>query len=194
MEAAHAHLGSAETAGLVLVADDEEDIRSLVALRLRRAGYDVVTAADGEEALRLARQTKPDLLILDVSMPVMDGLTVCCELQGQGAAAPPVIFLTARTHSAAALEGGTRRTRPRRHHRPAHGSPQPPRARGAGVRGRCARSEARPRPRVPRCRPRFPQADQRRARPRRRRHRSQDGRGAAPPPHEGFRSRSPLRR
>ena len=105
MEAAHAHLGSAETAGLVLVADDEEDIRSLVALRLRRAGYDVVTAADGEEALRLARQTKPDLLILDVSMPVMDGLTVCRELQGQGAAAPPVIFLTARTHSAAALEG-----------------------------------------------------------------------------------------
>jgi len=107
MEAASVDLEAAETsAGLVLVADDDEDIRSLVALRLRRAGYEVVTAANGEEALRLVREAKPDLLLLDVSMPVMDGFAVCREIQAaQGAAAPPVIFLTARTHSTAALEG-----------------------------------------------------------------------------------------
>ena len=106
MEAASLEIGPSETsAGLVLVADDDEDIRSLVALRLRKAGYEVVTAVDGEEALRLAREVKPDLLLLDVSMPVMDGFAVCREIQSQGPAAPPVIFLTARTHSAAALEG-----------------------------------------------------------------------------------------
>lgn len=90
---------------LVLVADDDEDIRALVALRLRKAGYEVVTAANGEEALRLARELKPDLLLLDVSMPVMDGHEVCREIQAQGPTAPPVIFLTARSHGPAALEG-----------------------------------------------------------------------------------------
>jgi len=105
MEAARVDLGAPETsAGLVLVADDDEDIRSLVALRLRKAGYGVVTAANGEEALRLAREVKPDLLLLDVSMPGMDGLAVCRELQASGGDAP-VIFLTARTHDTAALEG-----------------------------------------------------------------------------------------
>ena len=106
MEAASVDRGAAETsAGLVLVADDE-DIRSLVALRLRKAGYDVITAANGEEALKLTREAKPDLLLLDISMPVMDGLAVCREIQAAlGAAAPPVIFLTARTHTTAAVEG-----------------------------------------------------------------------------------------
>ena len=93
------------TAELVLVADDDEDIRALVALRLRKAGYAVATAASGEEALRLARELKPDLLLLDVSMPVMDGHEVCREIQAQGSTAPPVIFLTARSHGSAALEG-----------------------------------------------------------------------------------------
>ena len=93
------------SADLVLVADDDEDIRALVALRLRKAGYEVVTAANGEEALRLAYELKPDLLLLDVSMPVMDGHEVCREIQAQGPEAPPVIFLTARSHGSAALEG-----------------------------------------------------------------------------------------
>jgi CheY-like chemotaxis protein len=63
-------------APLVLVADDEEDIRSLVAFRLRRAGYEVITAADGEEALLLATTRLPDLVVLDMMMPKATGLEV----------------------------------------------------------------------------------------------------------------------
>ena len=63
---------------------------------LERAGYQVVEAQDGLEALRLAIKRLPDLLILDVSMPGMDGYAVCRAIQAEaGANAPPVIFLTA---------------------------------------------------------------------------------------------------
>jgi two-component system cell cycle response regulator len=90
---------------LVLVADDEEDIRTLVTLRLQRAGYEVIEAKDGEEALRLAAERKPDLLVLDVSMPGRSGTAVTRELQEQGPAAPPVILLTAHGHTSARIEG-----------------------------------------------------------------------------------------
>jgi diguanylate cyclase (GGDEF)-like protein len=106
MEAARADLQDGDSqVSLVLVADDDEDIRSLVALRLRRAGYEVVTAANGEEALALAHEHEPDLLLLDVSMPRLDGYAVCRQVQALGPTAPPVIFLTARTHAAGLLEG-----------------------------------------------------------------------------------------
>jgi diguanylate cyclase (GGDEF)-like protein len=90
---------------LVLVADDDPDIRELVAMRLRAAGYDVVTARDGEEALSRAFEERPDLLLLDISMPGLDGLEVCRRIQRDGPTAPPVIFLTARAHPAGAVEG-----------------------------------------------------------------------------------------
>jgi diguanylate cyclase (GGDEF)-like protein len=106
MEAARADLHRMdEPTPVILVADDDEDIRSLVALRLRKAGYEVVAAADGPEALHLAQEHDPDLLILDVSMPLLDGYAVCREVQALGATAPPVIFLSARTHDAGVLEG-----------------------------------------------------------------------------------------
>ncbi len=90
---------------LVLVADDDLDIRELVALRLARAGYEVLTAEGGEEALRLIEEHDPDLLLLDVSMPVVDGLEVCRRVQELGPTAPPVIFLTARAQPGGCLEG-----------------------------------------------------------------------------------------
>ena len=68
---------------LVLVADDEEDIRALVAFRLQRAGYDVITAADGAEALTLATTRLPDLIVLDMMMPKATGLEVTRSLRGQ---------------------------------------------------------------------------------------------------------------
>jgi diguanylate cyclase (GGDEF)-like protein len=106
MEAAQADGPSVDgRAPLILVADDDDDIRSLVELRLRKAGYEVVAAADGGEALRLTKEHDPDLLVLDVSMPVLDGYAVCREVQALGPNAPPVIFLTARTHAAGVLEG-----------------------------------------------------------------------------------------
>jgi diguanylate cyclase (GGDEF)-like protein len=89
----------------VLVADDDPDIRELVALRLRAAGFDVQLAANGEEALAMVAVRRPDLLVLDVAMPLVDGLEVCRRVQELGTDAPPVIFLTARAHPAGLLEG-----------------------------------------------------------------------------------------
>jgi DNA-binding response OmpR family regulator len=86
---------------LVLIADDDEDIRALVAFRLERAGYDVVTAGDGEQALRLALERTPQLAVLDVMMPKLTGLEVTRRLRAEEAtSAIPVILLTARVQEA----------------------------------------------------------------------------------------------
>jgi len=91
---------------LVLVADDEEDIRALVAFRLQRAGYDVITAADGEEALTLATTRHPDLIVLDMMMPKATGLEVTRSLRGQDSTKDiPVILLTARAQEADVASG-----------------------------------------------------------------------------------------
>jgi len=82
---------------IVLVADDDEDILELVKLRLSRSGYDVLTAADGATALALARTASPALAVLDVAMPVFDGLQVTRALRADAATASlPVLLLTAR--------------------------------------------------------------------------------------------------
>ena len=64
------------TAPAVLVADDDEDILLLVTARLRRDGFEIVQARDGEQALALLRERRPDLAVLDVGMPGLDGLEV----------------------------------------------------------------------------------------------------------------------
>ena len=91
---------------LVLVADDEEDIRALVAFRLKRAGYEVITAADGEEALRLATTRLPDLAVLDMMMPKATGLEVTRSMREREATRDiPVILLTARAQEADVAHG-----------------------------------------------------------------------------------------
>ena len=91
---------------LVLVADDEEDIRALVAFRLQRAGYDVITAADGDEALTLATTRLPDLAVLDMMMPKATGLEVTRILREQDTTKDiPVILLTARAQEADVASG-----------------------------------------------------------------------------------------
>ena len=81
---------------LVLVVDDDEGIRTLVSRRLRSAGYDVVTAVDGVEALSAVSAFQPNLVLLDMSMPGMSGLDVCRTLRYQEETAElPVIFLSA---------------------------------------------------------------------------------------------------
>jgi DNA-binding response OmpR family regulator len=91
---------------VVLVADDDKDILALVAFRLERSGYEVVTAADGEEALRLARERTPDLAVLDVMMPKLTGYDVTRALRAdESTSRIPVILLTARVQEADVARG-----------------------------------------------------------------------------------------
>lgn len=83
------------TRPLVLVADDDKDILQLLRLRLELLGYGVVQAANGVEALELAREQNPALAILDVMMPGLDGLEVTRQLRA-GNSRIPIILLTAR--------------------------------------------------------------------------------------------------
>ena len=85
---------TSEDGAPILVADDDEHIVELVSLYLRRAGYRVETAYDGDETLRKARDLKPALLVLDVMMPGPDGLQVCRQLRRKGNV--PIVLLTAR--------------------------------------------------------------------------------------------------
>ena len=81
----------------ILVVDDEPDVVELVDFNLKAAGYDVVTASDGEEALKKARAILPSLMILDLMLPEVDGLEVCKILRGDPAtSAIPIIILTAK--------------------------------------------------------------------------------------------------
>ena len=82
---------------LILVADDDEDILQMVAFRLERSGYTVVRARDGEEALQAARENVPDLAVLDVRMPKLDGYEVTRALRAEEATRRmPIILLTAK--------------------------------------------------------------------------------------------------
>jgi CheY-like chemotaxis protein len=84
----------------ILVADDESHILNVVTLKLTNAGYRVVTARDGQEALELAQQDRPDLLITDYHMPALSGLELCQRLKQDPATADiPAILLTARGYS-----------------------------------------------------------------------------------------------
>jgi DNA-binding response OmpR family regulator len=91
---------------LVLVADDEEDVLNLVALQLERAALEVVKAADGEEALRLAREEQPDLAVIDVMMPGLNGYEVVAEMRkGEDTKSIPVLLLTARAGGVDIMHG-----------------------------------------------------------------------------------------
>jgi DNA-binding response OmpR family regulator len=90
----------------ILVADDEADVRDLVVYRLSRSGYEVVAAADGDEALRLALEEPPDLAVLDVMMPRIDGFELTRRLRAEPATSRvPIILLTARTQEADVTQG-----------------------------------------------------------------------------------------
>lgn len=93
---------------LVLIADDDADILSLVRVRLERSGYTVISARNGVEALNLVRERHPDLAILDIAMPEMTGLEVTRRMREENLDVP-VILLTARARDvdvAAGAEAG----------------------------------------------------------------------------------------
>ena len=81
----------------ILVAEDEKDIRELVAFTLRFAGFDVLLAVNGVEAVDLAEAEQPDLIILDVRMPKMTGYEACRQLKENSRTSDiPVVFLSAK--------------------------------------------------------------------------------------------------
>jgi two-component system alkaline phosphatase synthesis response regulator PhoP len=78
----------------ILVVDDEQAVLDLLVYNLQKAHYQVLSATDGHQALQLARQAKPDLIVLDLMLPGIDGLDVCRELRRESRV--PIIMLTAR--------------------------------------------------------------------------------------------------
>jgi DNA-binding response OmpR family regulator len=86
---------------VIVVADDEEDILELVALGLERAGYVIHRARDGEQALALAREHRPDVAILDVAMPKLDGYELTRRLRNDPETSEiKIVLLTARVQEA----------------------------------------------------------------------------------------------
>jgi DNA-binding response OmpR family regulator len=87
----------------VLVVEDEDAIAEAVRARLASEGYDVLVASDGPEAIDLHAERRPDLVVLDLMLPGMDGLEVCTRIQRNGWT--PVLMLTARTEEADKVAG-----------------------------------------------------------------------------------------
>jgi DNA-binding response OmpR family regulator len=83
------------TAGPVLIVEDEPSIRELLSEALQQEGFEAVAARDGEEALRLANERRPALVILDMGLPVMDGATVAARIRGAHDELIPFIVVTA---------------------------------------------------------------------------------------------------
>ncbi|MFC1708393.1 response regulator, partial [Planctomycetota bacterium] len=93
-------------APLVLIVDDNPRNLQVLGPTLREQRYDLTAATDGETALRIAHEAEPDLILLDIMMPGMDGYTVCERLKASPTTAEiPVIFLTARTDTDSLVKG-----------------------------------------------------------------------------------------
>ena len=89
--------------GRVLVVEDDEEIADVLRRSLRQEGHEVRTAEDGEEALDMAAEFVPDLVVLDLGLPRLDGVEVCRQLRGGGDV--PILILTARTDTGDRVEG-----------------------------------------------------------------------------------------
>jgi two-component system alkaline phosphatase synthesis response regulator PhoP len=91
---------------VILIVDDEEDIRELVELNLDREGYQILACDTGERALELVRSRKPDLIVLDLMLPGVDGLEVCKRLKADpNTGHIPVVMLTAKGEEADIVAG-----------------------------------------------------------------------------------------
>lgn len=90
----------------ILIAEDERDIRELITFTLRYHGHEVIAASDGEEALEFALKEHPDLVLLDIRMPRMDGYEVCRSIkENQATQHIPVVFLSAKGQEAEVQQG-----------------------------------------------------------------------------------------
>ena len=90
-------------ASTVLIVEDDPDTVNLVGLYLRRDGHKVLSARDGLSGLRLAREAKPDVIVLDLMLPRLDGMEICRTLREESST--PIIMLTARVEEEDRLAG-----------------------------------------------------------------------------------------
>ena len=95
--------GAAPTARSVLVVEDEENLLEALRYNLQRDGYRVLTAADGETGVETARRDRPDLIILDLMLPGLDGMDACRIIRGQSDV--PILMLTAKTEETDKVAG-----------------------------------------------------------------------------------------
>jgi two-component system alkaline phosphatase synthesis response regulator PhoP len=89
----------------ILAVDDEDDVRRLIEIKLKKAGFEVITATNGQEGLKMAKKEHPDLVIMDVMMPVMDGFTAASKIKTEMQDPPIVIMLTAKGQEDDVLQG-----------------------------------------------------------------------------------------
>ncbi len=90
----------------ILLADDEEDIKIVVRLYLESKGYDIITAFDGLDATEVIDREKPDLILLDVMMPIMNGYEVVSHVRGNPETEHiPIVMFSAATHEGAVRKG-----------------------------------------------------------------------------------------
>jgi len=80
----------------ILTVDDEPDVRRLIEIKLKKEGFEVITAVDGEEGVEKAKSEQPDLILMDVMMPKMDGFTAVEKIKAEIDPAPLVMMLTAK--------------------------------------------------------------------------------------------------
>ena len=85
----------------ILIVEDDEDLRDLVKMMLELEGFDVQTAQHGREALELVGESMPDLILLDIKMPVMDGWSFAVEFRARYGSSAPIVVMTAAEHAAA---------------------------------------------------------------------------------------------
>lgn len=90
----------------ILIVDDESDILELLQYNIEREGYKVLLASDGEEAVKVAKKHRPDLILLDIMMPKMDGIEVCRQIKEEPELSKTfIIFLTARSEEYSEVAG-----------------------------------------------------------------------------------------
>jgi DNA-binding response OmpR family regulator len=99
-------MGEERETALVLVVDDQRDILGLIKLRLEQAGYRVESASDGERALELVKSLRPNLVVLDVMLPIIDGREVTRRIRADAnTAGIPVLLVSASVHEHEVKEG-----------------------------------------------------------------------------------------
>ena len=89
----------------VLAVDDEEDVRRLIQNKLKKAGFEVLTAVNGEEAVEKCKAEQPDVVIMDWMMPKMDGPTATAKIKAECHPAPLVLMLTAKGMETDVIQG-----------------------------------------------------------------------------------------